>query len=125
MEPRKPPKFVPTLTEIVPFDEEAEGLPPPGPPARQAPAGIAADAQQMPNAYTPEAIDLQAGLEADIARRVLQRVQATLQAQLAPAVEDLVRQHTQAMLAPLNEKIATVVREAVAQAVQQELDAGQ
>ena len=121
MEPRIPPRFVPTLTEVVALDADAEGLPPPGPQARRVSADFSPDAPQVADIYTPDAINFESDFAADMACRVLQHVQAPLQAQLAQAVEDLVRQHAQAMLAPLSEKIATVVRDAVAQAVRQEL----
>ncbi|GAB2484301.1 hypothetical protein GCM10027082_39080 [Comamonas humi] len=152
MEPRIPPKFVPTLTEVVAFDEGAEGdepeasmgassLPPDEALAQtrtsragwaepaEAPAPPAAEDFQpnMPPAQeeqAPAAINLAEDFEAQLTQRVLQRVQAALQAQLAGAIEDLVRQHTQAMLAPLSEKIEAVVRDTVGDAVQQELKDG-
>ncbi|MGE8319526.1 MAG: hypothetical protein ACN6O3_12335 [Comamonas sp.] len=152
MEPRIPPKFVPTLTEVVAFDEGAEGDEPEAAlgasslPADEAlaqtrtsragwaepaevPAPLAAEDLQpnMPPAQeeqAPAAINLAEDFEGQLTQRVLQRVQAALQAQLAGAIEDLVRQHTQAMLAPLSEKIEAVVRDTVGDAVQQELKDG-
>ena len=148
MEPRIPPKFVPTLTEVVAFDEDVQEHIPsaaqqasapwrPEPhleasagwvdtidadPARGMGGGLSANLTQADGKSASADTHWPAGFEEDVAQRVLQRVQVTLHAQLARAVDDVIRHHTQAMLAPLSEKVEAVVRDTVAQAVQQQLD---
>lgn len=91
-----PPRFVPTLTEIVQ----------PGP-SLQTP--LAADAA-VPVADVPEAM----------IQRILQRVDGVLETRLGDFVRSLVLAQTQALTQMLREDIERLVRELVSQAFAQE-----
>lgn len=97
MSTRNPPRFVPTLTEVV----------------RSAQPGVATDpAPSM------------ALLEEQLVHRIMQRVELTLERRLREAIATTVLQQTQ-MLGPLlREEIELVVRESVEQALAEELSAG-
>ncbi len=97
MSTRNPPRFVPTLTEVV----------------RSARPGAAANpARSM------------ALLEEQLVHRIMQRVELTLERRLREAIATTVLQQTQ-MLGPLlREEIELVVRESVEQALAEELTTG-
>ena len=92
-----PPRFVPTLTEVVPPD---------------VPPNLIVDAVKP----TPHH-----DLEAQIVNRVMQRVELVLERRLREAVGQLILTHTQTLGPRLREEIETVVRESVSQAIAQEL----
>lgn len=94
---RPPPRFVPTLTEVVP----------PPPPAAKNPPG-------------PSDVDLQR-LQEQMVHRVMQRVDLTLDRLLRETVGRLVLEHTQALAPSLRDEIEIVVRQSVNQAFEQEL----
>ncbi|MEO7954116.1 MAG: hypothetical protein ABIR35_08505 [Polaromonas sp.] len=96
-----PPRFVPTLTEIV----HAQ-LPLQTPP-------VAASA--APETHFPEAM----------AQRILQRVDLVLETRLRDSVTRLVLQQTQALIPLLREEIEQLVRESVSQAFAQETGSAQ
>ena len=93
-----PPKFVPTLTEVVhpgqTVDISASSA------AGQASLGM---------------------LEDQVVHRVMQRVDLVLERRLREAVGQVILAHTQALGPRLREEIELVVRESVSQAVAQEL----
>jgi len=96
-----PPRFVPTLTDVVhPVDyfspKPTEGA-------------VRHDAVQ---------------LEDQIIHRVMQRVDLVLERRLREAVAQVILSHTQALGPRLREEIELVVRESVSQAVAQELPLG-
>ena len=93
-----PPRFVPTLTDVV--------------------QPVMAQEQRMPSASTPAAIEL---LEDQVLHRVMQRVDLVLERRLREAVGQVILAHTQALGPRLREEIELVVRESVSQAVAQEL----
>jgi FixJ family two-component response regulator len=93
-----PPRFVPTLTDVV---RQVENL---------APAQPSVNVQQNP---------LQ--LEDQIVHRVMQRVDLVLERRLREAVAQVILSHTQTLGPRLREEIELVVRESVSQAVAQEL----
>jgi hypothetical protein len=93
-----PPRFVPTLTDIV--------------------QPVMAQEQRLPSAPTPAAIEL---LEDQVVHRVMQRVDLVLERRLREAVGQVILAHTQALGPRLREEIELVVRESVIQAVAQEL----
>ncbi|MDP1739549.1 MAG: hypothetical protein Q8M51_08705 [Polaromonas sp.] len=96
-----PPRFVPTLTEVVR-------------PA-QTPAGeVASEAPERP------AHDL-LRLQEQMVHRVMQRVDLTLERLLRETVGRLVLEHTQALAPSLRDEIEMVVRQSVNQAFEQEL----
>lgn len=95
-----PPRFVPTLTDVVQ-------------PAAQ---------QELPqqDASTPDMASLER-FEDQLVHRVMQRVDLVLERRLREAVGQLILTHTQALGPRLREEIELVVRESVSQAVAQEL----
>jgi len=93
-----PPRFVPTLTDVV--------------------QPVMAQEQRMPPASTPVAIEL---LEDQVLHRVMQRVDLVLERRLREAVGQVILAHTQTLGPRLREEIELVVRELVSQAVAQEL----
>ena len=92
-----PPRFVPTLTDVV-----------------QLPLRPLAAAPAQPAAST-------AHFEEQMVHRVMQRVDLVLERRLREAVGQLILTHTQALGSRLREEIELVVRESVSQAVAQEL----
>jgi hypothetical protein len=91
MSRRKPPRYVPTLTEVV------------GPataPVRSSGAGISQD---------------------QIVERVMQRIELTLERRLREAIAATVLEQTRSIAPVLREQIEAVVREAVSEAFAQEL----
>lgn len=93
---RQPPRFVPTLTEVVQ-------------PQATAPGGRPA----------PAAMDLH--FQEQMVHRVMQRVDLTLDRLLRETVGRLVLEHTQALAPSLRDEIEIVVRQSVNQAFEQEL----
>lgn len=94
-----PPRFVPTLTEVV-QPSQVPGL--------------------APEAAKPASMSQ---LEDQVVHRVMQRVDLVLERRLREAVGQLILTHTQALGPRLREEIELVVRESVSQAVAQELPA--
>lgn len=95
-----PPRFVPTLTDVVT----------PGP-------------QQERASQTPTPASME-HFEDQMIHRVMQRVDLVLERRLREAVGQLILTHTQALGPRLREEIELVVRESVSQAVAQELPRG-
>jgi hypothetical protein len=93
---RTPPRFVPTLTEVV----------------QSGPVPLAAAAGPAPSA------DL-------LAQRVLQRVDLALERRLREAMASVILEHTEALAPLLRERLDAVVREVVAEAVADEMRARQ
>ena len=98
MATRTPPRFVPTLTEVV---------------------------QTGPVPLAPGAGALPALTQEQLAQRVLQRVEATLDSRVREAVAGVVMEHTSALAPLLRERVESVVREVVAEALAEELQARQ
>lgn len=95
--PRQPPRFVPTLTEVVQ--------------SNVAPVTSAT----APHSFAHEA------LEDEIIHRVMQRVDLSLERRLREAVAAMVLQQTQSLVPRLREEIEFVVRQSVSDAVADEL----
>lgn len=91
---RTPPRFVPTLTEVV------QGAP-------ASPAGLPGLSHEQ------------------IAQRVLQRVDLALDRRVREAIATVVLEQTNALAPLLRERLEAVVREVVATAVAEELQARQ
>lgn len=89
-----PPRFVPTLTEVV--------LPTPAAPTAAVPVAPSVD------------------LEDQMVQRVLQRVDLILERRLRESVGQLILEHTQSLAPRLREEIERVVRQSVSQAFEQE-----
>jgi hypothetical protein len=96
-----PPRFVPTLTDVIHHADHFNPKPP----------VVGAE----PNALK---------LEDQIVQRVMQRVDLVLERRLREAVAQVILSHTQALGLRLREEIELVVRESVSQAVAQELPPG-
>ena len=102
-----PPRFVPTLTDVVQ----------PGATAYSQPAASAEAFGSSPAAgFQPSG-----PFEDQIVHRVMQRVDLVLERRLREAVGKVILTHTQALGPRLREEIELVVRESVSQAVAQEL----
>ncbi|MDB5860146.1 MAG: hypothetical protein JWQ76_3835 [Ramlibacter sp.] len=97
MAQRTPPRFVPTLTEIVQSSGPVPLAPAAGPP-------LSAD---------------------QIAQRVLQRVDLALDRRLREAMATVILEHTEALAPLLRERLEGVVRQVVADAVAAEMQARQ
>ena len=98
MTARTPPRYVPTLTEVVHTA--------PVPPAAEAP-GLPPLSQEQ------------------LAQRVLQRVDLMLDRRLREALATVILEQTRALAPLLRERLETVVREIVADAVAEEMQARQ
>ncbi|KAF1049597.1 hypothetical protein [Xylophilus sp.] len=109
--PRIPPRFVPTLTEVV--RGPASGLPP--------------AVQPEPAAAVPAAVVLPDfdGLEEQIVHRVMQRIDVSLDQRLRAAIAAVVQEQTRSIVPRLREEIEAVLRQSVYEAVADELDAFQ
>jgi hypothetical protein len=92
---RHPPRYVPTLTEVVKTA--------PGPVAAGAATGVT---------------------EAQLIDRVMQRVDLTLERRLREAIAATVLEQTRALGPLLRDEIEAVVRQSVSQAFAEELEAG-
>ena len=104
-----PPRFVPTLTEVV-HPASVSGL-----------RNINALASAS-NAASNSSADLLGHEFGDqLLHRVMQRVDLVLERRLREAISQIVVQHTQALGPRLREEIELVVRESVSQAIAQEL----
>ncbi|WP_027996314.1 hypothetical protein [Simplicispira psychrophila] len=111
--PRSPPRFVPTLTEVVLDTRPApllEPLPPPVPEQPQPAAHLAELAPQMPD-----------GFEELLVHRVMQRVDVGLDRRLRDAIATVVQEQTRSVLPRLREEVESVVRQVVYEAVAEEL----
>ena len=96
MPSRNPPRYVPTLTEVV--------KPAPAPAAAAPVAGLSQE---------------------QLIHRVMQRVDLTLERRLREAVAATVIEQTRTLGPLLREEIEQVVRQTVSQAFAEELEAGQ
>lgn len=131
---RQPPRYVPTLTDVV-----AEGLPISRPAEGTAHASqhmavqdVTPPAPQftpssMPSPAEPEALASgmldAAQLHAEVVARLLERIQPMLETQLRDAVAEVVQSHTEVLARSLRVVAEDVVRAAVADAVVQEYSA--
>jgi tRNA A37 N6-isopentenylltransferase MiaA len=95
-----PPRFVPTLTEVV--------------------QPTAVHAQKPVSDHAVRAVALAAEQETQMVQRVLQRIDLTLERRLREAVGQLILEHTQTLAPRLQEEIERVVHQSVSQAFEQE-----
>ena len=96
--PTKPPRYVPTLTEVV------------------HPASLSEPS--LNNVIAPTVTSV--ATQELIVQRVLQRIELVLERRLHDAVKQLIQEHMQAMMPRLSKEIELVVYESVAQALEQE-----
>lgn len=103
--PPAPPRFVPTLTEVV----------------RPASASMPVAEPALSNAGVPLAQPAaSAELEEQMVQRVLQRVNLILERRLREVVGQLILEHTQTLVPSLRKEIEDVVRQSVSQAFNRE-----
>ncbi|MFT3814818.1 MAG: hypothetical protein QM740_15830 [Acidovorax sp.] len=118
--PKPPPRFVPTLTDVV-----RDGPPPPAPARQPAPAPAAMPMPRMPSAPVkapaPAPVQLSRDVEEQLIHRVMQRVDVALDQRLREAIATVVHEQTRSLLPRLREEVESVVRDAVYVAVAQEL----
>jgi hypothetical protein len=95
-----PPRYVPTLTEVV----------------RPAPAPVPESSAVIALAATPVV------MPESMARRVLQRIDPILEQRLHQAIGQLVLVHAHALMPGFREEIERVVRQSVIDAFQQEFE---
>lgn len=110
--PPAPPRFVPTLTEVV--KPIAAPMPAPGQavmPASPQPSPVS----PAPLASLP-ALAASPDLQEQMVQRVLQRVDLVLDRRLREVVGQLILEHTQSLAPRLREEIEDVVRQSVSQA---------
>lgn len=110
--PAAPPRFVPTLTEVV--KPIAAPMPAPGQ------AVMPASPQASPVSPAPPAalaaLAASPDLQEQMVQRVLQRVNLVLDRRLREVVGQLILEHTQSLAPRLREEIEDVVRQSVSQA---------
>ena len=104
---RTPPRYVPTLTEIV------------LPALESAPEWI--DLAPLDEAAVPESFS---SLQEQIIHRVMQRVDVLVEQRLREAIAAVVQQHTKTLEPLLREEIELVIRQSVSEAVAEELAIG-
>ena len=109
--PRVPPRFVPTLTEVVKPVET--GLPPEGRESAALRSGSDATSRRE---------DLPS--ESELVQAVMRRVDAVLERRLQRLISSVVEAQTQVLAARLRNGIEAEVRRAVAEAVSAERAAG-
>ncbi len=108
--PRTPPRFVPTLTEVVqpPMEIPVLVL---GDTVEPAPDTVAGVSQRQSSVELEEAM----------VHRVMQRVDVSLEHHLREAIALVVQEQTRSLVPRLREEVETVVRQSVYEAVADEL----
>ncbi len=102
--PRVPPRFVPTLTQVVHAPPAPAAAPLPGAaPVPAAPHGTAGEFEEY------------------VVHRVMQRVDLVLEQRLRQAIAQVTEEQTRSLGPRLREEVESVVRHAVYEAVAQEL----
>ena len=115
---KTPPRFVPTLTDVVQEPEHA--APVPSNPVQEVQAVQAAVA---PPAEPAAPAALPPGFEELVVHRVMQRVDVVLDHRLREAIARVVQEQTRSLVPRLREEVESVVRDAVYEAVADELAA--
>jgi len=120
-----PPRFVPTLTDVVELPENAVPLEI-GPEVASTltgivPLGTAPSAVRTPVAAPPP---MHVGLEEEVIHRVLHRVDMVLEQRLRKAIAAAVEDQINAVAERLRNEVENVMRHAVYEAVAQELAGG-
>ncbi|MBO9676810.1 MAG: hypothetical protein J7556_01170 [Acidovorax sp.] len=119
--PKTPPRFVPTLTDVV-HDGGAPVVRTTLASAMQK-AGVAPPAPlpSPPSAAPQPARRLPDDIEEQLIHRVMQRVDVVLDLRLREAIATVVQEQTRSIVPRLREEVESVVRDAVYEAVAQEL----
>lgn len=121
--PRTPPRFVPTLTDVVQVPGTAQFAPSraedvPQPQPQPLPAADQVEAARSPAAGPGHLPD---GIEEYVVHRLMQRVDLVLDQRLREAIALVVQEQTRSMVPRLREEVESVVRHAVYEAVAEEL----
>jgi hypothetical protein len=103
---RTPPRYVPTLTEVV------------YPVAAPTPDGAGDAAAPSGKVAGPEAFG---SMQEQMVHRVMQRVDVLVEQRLLEAINTVVQQYTKSLEPLLREEIEYVVRQSVSEAVAEEL----
>ncbi|ADU99912.1 hypothetical protein HF896_12020 [Alicycliphilus denitrificans] len=122
---KTPPRFVPTLTDVV--HVPGDGRPPmaaqaaPVQPQAQAPAPQAPSQTPSPQDGVAASGGLPRDFEEYVVHRVMQRVDVALDQRLREAIAQVVQEQTRFLVPRLRDEVESVVRHAVYEAVAQEL----
>lgn len=111
---RKPPRFVPTLTEVVQAPPEPPRQAAPPPPAPPPPAPPPPEPAPAVHALLSEE---------QLVHRVMQRVDISLDRRLREAVASVVLEQTRLLGPLLRDEVEAVVRAAITEALADELSA--
>lgn len=137
--PKAPPRFVPTLTEVVLGPDVLPVSVPPAQPAPSLPVSAAvpnapvrspdeviSDVAATAHSQTSSSFrrDLPQGMEEYMVHRVMQRVDVVLDQRLREAIALVVQEQTRSVLPRLREEIESVVRHVVYEAMAEELASG-
>lgn len=114
---RTPPRFVPTLTEVVHTDG-AGAEPAPFVDMLAVPAQPLDRSHDTTPVYSPPSPGV---LEEEIVHRVMQRVDVSLEHRLREAIALVIQEQTRSVVPRLREEIESVVRQSVYEAVADEL----
>lgn len=121
---RQPPRFVPTLTDVV-SDESADATVVKGPDAidsfeesavSEGPQALGAS-EALSSPPAPDWAQMAQAMQA----KVMQRLDASLEERLGYALADMVQQHTQSLYLALREDVARWVSTAAHEAIAEEL----
>ncbi len=107
-DPSQPPRFVPTLTEVIAPEVGAA-----------APPAVQESSPTPESSFNPQ---VGARLEEALVQRVLQRVDLIIERRLREAVGQVILEHTESLTPRLREEIEVVVRQSLSQAFAQEMD---
>lgn len=119
--PRTPPRFVPTLTDVVQVSGALQFAGTKAVPPQEAGAPEAPSCVPEPDGAAHGHRDLPEGLEEHIVHRVMQRVDLVLDQRLREAIAQVIAEQTRSMVPRLREEVESVVRHAVYEAVADEL----
>lgn len=109
--PKIPPRFVPTLTEVVHLESGPLG-------------GVVSSHSLTEERTSADPSTSTEGIEEIVVHRVMQRVDLVLDQRLREAITLVIQEQTRSLLPRMREEIESVVRHAVYEAVAEELSGG-
>lgn len=116
---KTPPRFVPTLTDVVHMPGEGR------PPTASQAVSLPPQAEALASPVPPPSPSLHGGVPRDfeeyVAHRVMQHVDAVLAQRLHEAIAQIVQEQTRLLVPHLLEEVESVVRHVVHEALGQEL----
>ncbi|MBS0468334.1 MAG: hypothetical protein JSS31_05165 [Proteobacteria bacterium] len=128
--PKTPPRFVPTLTDVVHLPDTPRRFVGAASHPSQEAASAAAAVDSAPQALRFKPVhdsesgarrDFPGGIEEHVVHRVMQRVDLVLDQRLREAIAQVIQEQTRSMVPRLREEVESVVRHAVYEAVADEL----